>query len=49
MIEYHEVFVISAVICVVGALVAMFLGRRHAGAFAAEKAVPEPDPEPAAG
>jgi MFS family permease len=45
--EYHEVFVISAVICGAGVLVAMFLGKRHAGTFSAEAAVR--DPEPAAG
>ncbi|HXJ66252.1 MAG TPA: MFS transporter, partial [Actinomycetota bacterium] len=35
-IEYHEVFVISAVLCLVGMLVALMLGRRNAGTLAAE-------------
>jgi MFS family permease len=33
-LEYHEVFVMSAVICLIGMLVALMLGRRHAGTLA---------------
>ncbi len=35
-IEYHEVFLISAAICLVGVLTALALGKRDAGPFAAE-------------
>jgi MFS family permease len=34
-IEYHEVFLISAAICLAGVAVATMLGRRHASLFAA--------------
>jgi len=42
--EYHEVFLLTVAICVAGALVALGLGRRHAGLLAAEAGASEPAP-----
>ncbi len=42
--EYHEVFLFTVAICVAGALVALGLGRRHAGLLTAEAATSDPAP-----
>jgi MFS family permease len=48
-IEYHEVFLITVGICLIGVVVALFLGKRHASLFASEATGRAANPEPAPG
>jgi MFS family permease len=48
-VEYHEVFLISAAICLAAIFTALALGKRHASPFAAEAGETLPDGPPAPG